>query len=211
MAKKSAVKQVKETPERDILEEVIPTKTTQSVITTDLDDDPFASGVSGAITPQRIEPDDELLGGDEIDDLEQAPLEKDKEISEALKKDESISSIDDSPASQELIVELGNATSKIAELTAKLEAAHQEIERLKENTNPLSISDQFDQLHQSLKESRAAELLNSVQKDYFDLKYNSYTDKEKDEIRLALKDALRERFEGKVKAAKLIYKQESKQ
>jgi hypothetical protein len=43
-----------------------------------------------------------------------------------------------------------------------------------------------------------------------DLKYNSYSDKDKGEIRLILKDALRERFEGKIKAAKLIYKEETK-
>lgn len=213
MAKKASSKPVKvEIPQEDILEDVIPTTTTQVTLDPLEDDDPFSSGVEGAVTPKRVEPDDLLDGDDDdSDDFGQVFLQKDKEISdEFLKKVEEASDVD--TFGHDKII--GEYESKIADLTTKLGAAHQEIEYLKDNPNslvkPATISDQFDQLYQSIKVGRAFELLSSVQKDYLNLKYNSYTDKEKKEIELHLKDSLRERFEGKIKAAKLIYKEETK-
>jgi hypothetical protein len=204
MAKKATSKVVKvESPKDDILEDIIPTPTTQGIVMSDLDDDdPFSSGTQGAVVPKRIEPDDDLLGvDDEPDDFGHSFLEKDKEISETfINKVEEVVGKNTIP--EETVTEL----ECLKEENARLKKEFESLPKL----GPVTISDQFDQLYQTLKEGRATELLMAVQKDYLDLKYNSYTEKERKEIELHLKEFLRERFEGKVKAAKLIHKQDEK-
>jgi hypothetical protein len=215
MAKKAAVK--KEAPKVDLLKSVVADDDDFAVTTLNksdpIDDDPFSSGSEGAVVPKRVEPDDDLLNGNEdADDFGQSFLEKDKEISgkdfEDVAKDEGLEHFNN------LSESVGKNTIP-KEIVTKLEDVKEENRKLKQELETLKskvpgISDQFDQLYSSIKGSRATEILMAVQKDYLDLKYNSYTDKEKEEIRLILKDALRERFEGKVRAAKLIHKADQK-
>jgi hypothetical protein len=222
MAKKATSKAVKvETPTLDPLEDAIPTQptTTQN---DPFDDDPFSSGVDGAIKPVRSEPEDELSMttpnelDDEPDDFGQGFLKKDEEISETFKAVE-VDVFDESLSENVGVLRARFGTDKVVkEYEDKIAGLKEENARLKKELeslpklSPATISDQFDQLYQTLKEGRATELLMAVQKDYLDLKYNSYTEKERKEIELHLKEFLRERFEGKVKAAKLIHKQDEK-
>lgn len=217
MAKKSAAKSVKtEAPKEDILDKVLvkdDIKKPSNPFEDEDEDDMFSSGTSGAVTPVRVEPDDELLEGGAPDDFGQSFLEKDK----VEKDDNSPSDLDIDPddsiggvggyqvidtGDNKVISDLGDQIESLKEENTRLK---QENESLKSKPAP-GVSDLFDQLYQTLKEGRVVELLRAVQEDYLNLKYKSYSEAEKEEIRLVLKDAFRERFEGKIKAAKLIHK-----